>query len=226
MKSLYSRWFAPLSCTGLLIASLLLAGCRGQLSPNPPIHPNWNMDSQKRVEAQEENLFFKDRRGMRPLIEGTVARGWLRADSAWYAGKDQAGNYVKALPAVAQKAQRSEVMKRLGYQPGQAIKLDTALIARGQEQYNVFCTPCHGYNGDGKGIVTKYSNGLVPQNLHSEYVRKMAPGQIYEAMAKGVRSMPAFSSQLEVFDRWAIVAYVRALQLTRTKGVAKKGEGK
>ena len=226
MMSLFSRWFVPVSCAGLLCASLLLSGCRGQMSSNPPIHPNWNMDSQKRIDAQEENLFFQDARGMRPLVDGTVARGWMRGDSAWHECKKTDGSYVDAVPTIDKTAESTALMKRLGYSPGHTLKLDPALLARGQEQFNIYCTPCHGYSGDGKGIVTKYSNGLVPQNLHSDYVRKMAPGQIYEAMAKGVRTMPSFVSQIETLDRWAIVAYVRALQLTRLPGVAQKGERK
>ena len=226
MKQFLSFSPKPLSLFGAICFALLLGGCRGQLSPEPPIHLNPNMDHQKRFEAQEENLFFQDGRAMRPLIEGTVARGFLREESGWYKGQEN-GQDVKKLPSIAKDYPKSDAMKRLGYKAGDALKLDAALLARGQERYNIFCTPCHGYSGDGKGIVTKYSKALIPQNLQSQYVREMPVGQIYRSMANGVgANMPAFNSQVDVFDRWAIVAYVRALQLTRRNVLAKQGESK
>ncbi|MEM1010185.1 MAG: cytochrome c, partial [Myxococcota bacterium] len=211
------------ACFLVGIALLGLTGCRGQLFSQPPIHPNLNMDHQKKVEAQEESLFFRDRRGMRPLVKGVVARGWLRANRPWHEGRDSKGNYVRTLPSIPKTVPQTAIMDRLGIKPGTPLQLNKALLKRGRERFNIFCTACHGYNGNGQGLVTKYSQGLNPTNLHTAYVREMATGQIYEAIAKGVRSMPSYSPALETFDRWAVVAYVRALQLSRVQAVVQKG---
>lgn len=190
----------------LLGAALLvggpLTGCRGQLSQSPPIHPNPNMDNQKRYDPQEPSAFFRDHRSARPFVEGTVARPphavtgkdsrYLQADAHLYTGMVK-GEFVTTLP--------------------KQIKLTKALLARGQNRYNIYCTACHGANGDGKGVVTLYSSAIRPRNFHE--TRAMSVGQIYRAMAYGAGTMKPYRSQLTVEDRWAVVAYVRALQLSR-----------
>lgn len=206
---------------GLLALSLLacgLMGCRGQRSDKPPIHPNWNMDDQKRFDPQEDNnltvdkqkkrLLFPNRSAMRKPVKGTVAHTMpggpdrLRIDDHLYKGRNKDLSYVSTFP--------------------KQIKLTRKLLLLGQTKYNIYCTACHGYSGVGNGTVTRYKSGLNVQNLQSKYVRTMKVGQLYAAIyggrpAAGGWKMPPFRSQLSVKERWAVVAYVRALQLTRYK---------
>jgi len=181
----------------LISMSLFLIGCfRGTPSEETAIHLNPNMDDQERYDPQEKSTFFADGRTMRMPVEGTVARGELNEDDAVYLGKDARGNYVKTIP----------------------LNVKWELIERGQERYNIFCAPCHSLSGDGKSIVVK-KGFLPPPSFHEEKVRAFDDGYIYEVITNGVRNMPDYKKQIPVEDRWAIVAYVRALQRTQNATV-------
>ncbi len=169
----------------------VLAGCRGMESSEPPIHPNLNMDFQERFDAQEANPFFADDASMRPPPPGTVARGLLREDEAFFLGRTADGEYVGEIPAPVTRA----------------------LIERGQDRYNVYCTVCHGRAGFGQGVIMTGDYGYTPAtSYHIERLREAADGYIYDVITNGVRNMPGYAQQIPVSDRWAIVSYVRALQ--------------
>lgn len=179
----------------LVLAAILLigvigTGCfQGVPSRKPPIHLNPNMDKQPKYKAQEESSFFEDGATMRMPIEGTVARGELREDIVYYTGKDAAGKYVQRSP----------------------LPSTMTTLRRGQERFDIFCSPCHGRSGYGQGIVVK--RGLMPPPpFHDERMRKFPDGQIFDVISNGIRNMPAYRHQIPVEDRWAIVAYFRALQ--------------
>jgi mono/diheme cytochrome c family protein len=175
----------------LLLISMMLMSCRGQISEKPPIHPQQNMDFQDRFNAQEENPFFADNRAMRTPVEGTIARGNLKDNSALFEGVAENGNFVEEIP----------------------FELTRAFLYRGKERYDIFCTPCHGGTGNGQGIVMTGGYGYVPApTYHSERSRNLPDGEIYSAITNGIRNMPSYATQIPVEDRWAIVAYVRALQ--------------
>jgi mono/diheme cytochrome c family protein len=178
--------------TLLTIMMVSMSCLRGQPSEKPPIHLNPNMDDQNRYDPQEKSKFFADGRVMRVPEEGTVARGELREDDAYYRGTDTDGEFIPKIP----------------------IKVDQALMARGQERYNIYCAPCHSRAGDGKGIVPK-RGFLPPPSFHQDKIRDFADGYIYNVISNGVRNMPAYKKQIPVHDRWAIIAYVRALQRTQ-----------
>ncbi len=190
----------------LLVGALVLGGCRGMKSEDPPIHPNMNMDIQNRFDPQEANPLFADNAAMRKPPSGTVARGLLRADSRYFAGRTEEGEYVEQMP----------------------VPVNRALLERGQERYEIFCTVCHGAAGDGNGIImTGQSNvtgqgyGYTPApTYHSERLREVTDGYIYDVVANGVRNMPGYAQQIPVADRWAIVAYVRALQRSQNADAA------
>lgn len=198
MKRSTSFSFNLLLALGMSATLILFSGCRGDLSEKPPIHPNWNMDNQKRFDPQEPNSFFLDQRAMRPLVKGTVARGFLQANSHFYTGK-VGSSYAKVLP--------------------KQVKLNKELLKQGKEQYRIFCTPCHGANGDGKGAISLYAPAFKAANLHDERRQQLSVGEIFEIITKGSASklMPGFKSQISHKDRWAVISYVRALQLTRVK---------
>mgnify|MGYP000731255417 CR=1 FL=1 len=175
----------------LAIIAMLLVSCRGQPFNHQPIHPVMNMDQQRRFEAQEENPFYANNRAMRQPVDGTVARGKLKLNSAYYRGLNEDSSYVAENP----------------------MDLTKSFIYRGKDQYEVYCQVCHGKVGAGKGIIMEGDYNYVPApSYHTERLRDMPDGQIYSSIADGVRNMPSYATQISVRDRWAIVAYVRALQ--------------
>ncbi len=177
--------------TALMLIAVTLVSCRGQLSDKPPVHPQQNMYFQERFNAQQENPFFDDNRSMRPPVAGTVARGALRENIELYEGIDEDGDFVDEFP----------------------VDVTRDLLYRGQDRYDIFCTMCHGGTGDGQGIIMTGQYGYVPApSFHDARVRELPLGEIYSAIYNGVRTMPSYRSQIPVEDRWAIVAYVRALQ--------------
>ena len=174
----------------LLGIAIILGGCRGSLKEDPPIHINPNMDAMERFEAQEANPFFEDGRAMRPPVPGTVARGMLREDVAFHTGRNADGDYVQIMP----------------------VEYTVEFANRGRERYDIYCSVCHGVAGDGQGIVMTGGYGFVPIGFHNDRLRTIEDGYLYEVITQGVRSMPAYAQQIPIADRWAIVAYVRALQ--------------
>ena len=174
-----------------LAALVVLAGCRGMRSEDPPIHPNLNMDFQEKFEAQEANPFFADGAAMRTPVPGTVPRGLLREDTEFYLGRTENGAFVEEMPVPATRE----------------------LLIRGRERYDIYCSVCHGRSGDGQGIIMTGNYGYTPAtSYHNERVREAADGYLYDVITNGVRNMPGYAQQVPVADRWAIVAYVRALQ--------------
>ena len=176
-------------------ALVMLTGCRGMVSEKPPIHPNLNMDFQEKFDPQEANPYFADGRAMRTPVAGTVARGFLRADTRIYNGRGDGGEYLAVMP----------------------VPLTRELLVRGQERYNIFCAVCHGKAGDGKGIIMTGGYGYTPApSYHEPRLRRGgetgADGYLFDVITNGVRSMPGYAQQIPVADRWAIVAYIRALQ--------------
>jgi len=177
--------------TVFIVAGLFIVnGCfRGLPSDKPPIHLNPNMDKQPKYKAQEASAFFEDGSVMRLNIEGTVARGELREDLEFFTGKDSRGEFINRSP----------------------VKLDLELLKRGRERYDIFCSPCHSRVGDGRGMVVK--RGLMPPpSFHDERIVAYPDGQYFDVITNGIRNMPSYSYQIPVHDRWAIIAFMRALQ--------------
>lgn len=183
----------------LIGATLVLAGCQGQTSPEPQIVPIRNMHEVQRYDAQSRSTYFDDGRTMRPQVPNTVARE-MQVDPTISSGVGDDGQYVATIPEpIVQEAGGME-----------------ALLARGQDRYGIYCVPCHGGLGDGQGLVPRVSRvpAITPPTFHDDAIRQMPDGQLYATIANGIRNMPAYGAQIPVADRWAIVGYVRALQLT------------
>lgn len=162
-----------------LCLPLCLAGCRQDMHDQPRYKPLGRSD------------FFADGRASRPLVPGTVARGFLRDDTRLHTGKDAAG-FLAEFP----------------------VPVDLALVERGRERYDIYCSPCHGRTGDGNGMVVQ--RGLRrPPSFHIERLRQAKPGYFYDVMTNGFGLMPDYAVQIAPRDRWAIVAYVGALQLSQ-----------
>ena len=179
----------------VLTLSLFLFSCQGTISQKPPIHLVQNMDNQAKFQPQEPNPFFNDGRSMRPHVAGTVARGALYEDAHLYKGMNE-GKLATTLP----------------------MELNGELLARGRERYDIYCSMCHGRAGFGDGIVIR--RGMIPPpSFHEERLRNVSVGHLYNVVTDGVRNMAAYKSRIAVNDRWAIAAYVRALQLSRVANI-------
>lgn len=161
--------------------------------PRIPLVPD--MANQPKFKAQSLNPFFADRRAMRPRIAGTVARGEWYANPIVHDGT-LAGEWALTIPET----------------------VNEEFIQRGQKTYTIYCAPCHGFKGNGEGSVAKRAGQLregtwtPPTSLHGATVKQQPPGQIFYAITHGIRVMPAHGPQIVPYDRWAIVAYVQALQ--------------
>jgi len=168
------------------------------------LHLVWDMDFTPSYKTQSDNPLFEDQRAMRKPPVGTVAQGHLNADDHLHLGKNAEGNWATTLPA--------------------GMQADEATMALGKAQFGIYCTPCHGFAGEGNGMVHKKASALgqgwvPPTNLHEERVRNLAAGDMYNTITRGIRNMPAYGSQMDDQERWAVVLYVRALQKSRTVGV-------
>jgi mono/diheme cytochrome c family protein len=153
------------------------------------------MHDNPRYEPLEASTFFSDGRSQRPLVANTVARGHLREDEHLYAGKVN-GQLATIFP----------------------VEVTEEVMLRGQERYNVFCSPCHGRTGVGDGMVVR-RGFRGPVSFHDPRLRQAPPGYLFDVMTNGFGLMPDYASQVPVTDRWAIAAYVKALQLSRNATV-------
>jgi mono/diheme cytochrome c family protein len=188
-------WTAAVAVVLSWIPLALIARARVVTSPRPRIHIIPDMDNQQRFKAQQANPMFADGRAMRPPVEGAVARDGLAADDALYRGR-QGDGWVERSP----------------------VQVSMSLLERGRDRYDVFCAPCHGLAGLGDGIVAKRAEALQegtwtpPSSFHTDLVRGRPDGHLFNTITNGIRNMPAYGPQIPVHDRWAVVAYVRALQ--------------
>jgi mono/diheme cytochrome c family protein len=184
-----------------------LVGCRGQASQDSPIVGIRGMYDQPRYDMQAKSDFFADKRTMRLPVANTVARE-AELDPELSTGRlvDDTG-YVLAIPKLA--------LDRAGAAPGANEEAKrTALLARGQERFNIYCAPCHDMTGSGHGMVVKH--GMIPPpTFHQDRIRHMPDGQLFATISNGIRNMPAYGINVPVEDRWAIVSYVRALQVSQ-----------
>jgi hypothetical protein len=177
-------------CILFLIIAISFNGCyRGSPSENPPVHLEQNMYNQPKYNPQSESHFFDDSSTMRTPVAGTVARGNYDNDDAYYHGVDSAGNQIAKNPT----------------------PVNMTLLKRGQERFNIYCSACHSRVGDGQGIMIQRGY-IPPPSFHSDRLRQVPDGYIFDVITNGVRNMPTYRFQVPVVDRWAIVAYVRAIQ--------------
>ncbi len=170
--------------------ALLAVGCfRGMPTDNPPIKIIRDMDNQPKYKPQSASAFFPDSATMRTPVSGTVAQGQLREDSAFYGGRDDNGQFLQMAP----------------------VHITPRLLERGRERFDIYCSPCHSRLGDGKGIIVERGY-TPPPTFHSDRLRQIADGYIFDVITHGVRTMPSYADQVRPEDRWAIVIYLRALQ--------------
>jgi mono/diheme cytochrome c family protein len=211
---------APVAALAALLLLGALSACRGETSPDSPIALERNMYDQERYNPESYTERYSDHRTMRSPVEGTVARDHYEDDPEIATGLvANKSAYVMTIP-------QALVQRQGGL---------TALLNRGQERFGIYCAPCHGLTGDGKGmIVCKRdkadapceSRGFPPLPSYQDArIRNMPDGQLFATITHGVRTMPAYGPQIPNADRWAIVAYVRALEMSQmAQGEAKPQE--
>ena len=165
--------------SSVFFLGLAAAGCRQDMHNQPKAIP------------LRESMFFKNASSARPLVEGTVPRGTLQDDAAFFTGK----NGLVVLDALP-------------------IPLTAELLDRGEQRFNIYCTPCHGLAGQGNGMIVRRGY-RQPPSFHIDRLRTAPLGHFYDVMTNGFGAMPDYRAQIAPRDRWAIAAYVRALQLSQ-----------
>jgi len=150
-----------------------------------------DMHDQPRYKPLAQSDFFADLRSARPPVEGAVARGQLHEDTYFYTGKigNSPGDYMP-FPVTAE------------------------VLARGRERFDIYCSPCHSRLGDGNGMIVQ-RGFRTPPSYHTERLRKAPLGYFFDVMTNGFGAMPEYASQIPPADRWAIISYIRALQLSQ-----------
>ena len=189
-----------------VIAAVSILGFRGSTSTKPPLEVFPDMDRQARYKPQAENEFFADGRNDRPIPAGTVARGNYfnqvevfsedfedehLGDTVFHDGKNVDGSFVQTLP----------------------LEATFELIEQGREKYAIFCTACHGAAGDGNGVTKPY--GVLAASYHDDRLRGEPDGYIYDVIMNGKGLMYPLNDRISPEEAWAIVLYVRALQLSQ-----------
>jgi mono/diheme cytochrome c family protein len=149
-----------------------------------------DMHDQPKYVPLRPSTFFSDARSARPLVEGTVARGQLHDDELMYTGKVK-GEDATLFP----------------------MAVNATVMARGQQRFNIYCSPCHGRTGLGDGMVVRRGYRRPP-SLHQDRLRNAPVGHFFDVMTNGFGAMPDYAAQIKAEDRWAIAAYIRALQLS------------
>ena len=200
------KWLV-ITLSGLVVLALLpfalIAKARVTRSPHTQWHVFLDMDFQPKYGAQQANPLFVDGRAMRPPVPGTIARGELHENTWLYRGVVD-GKWATEFP----------------------MQITHSVLERGRERFGIYCAPCHGLAGYGDGIVAKRAERLEegtwvpPSSYHTDLVRSRPVGHIFNTVTNGIRNMPGYGSQVDVPDRWAIVAYVRALQLSQHSDIA------
>jgi mono/diheme cytochrome c family protein len=195
--------------SGCLLTLFALTSCSQKMANQPKFIP------------LRQNTFYADGLSSRPLVEGTVPRGYLRADTDYFTGK-------YSVPP-------SQPLHSNGKGPFKNVPTTTKdvedfpfvisheILNRGQERFDIFCAPCHGRLGDGEGMVSR-RGFRHPPSYHTEQLRKAPVGHFYDVITNGFGAMQDYATQIAPEDRWAIVAYIRALQLSQNATLAEVPE--
>jgi mono/diheme cytochrome c family protein len=194
----------------LLLAAhctLLTVGCRRDMQDQPKMKP------------YRATSFYKDGLSSRQPVAGTVARGLLNADSEYFTGK-KAGRtaQVSTQPVASPQPNATGLPQGAAAFPDDVevfpIPVTHDLVVRGKERFEIFCTACHGMTGNGDGMVVRRGFRRAA-SFNDDRLRQAPVGHFFDAMTNGWGAMPSYAHQIPVKDRWAIIAYIRALQLSQ-----------
>ena len=190
----------------LLIGLIMTGGCRRDMQDQPKMKP------------LRGTSFFGDGLSSRQPIEGTVARGFLRSETAYYTGKKSGTPTASPTPGTAQpgSTQANTYPDDVNAFPFPVTK---EIVLRGEERYNIFCSVCHGLTGNGDGMIVRRGFRRAA-SFNDDRLRQAPVGHFFDAMTNGWGAMPSYASQIAVQDRWAIIAYIRALQVSQQNTAA------
>ncbi|QYY36096.1 cytochrome c [Ruficoccus sp. ZRK36] len=204
------RYFIAIWIFGV-VAVVSILGFRGAKSTRQPIYVFPDMDWQAKYLPQGENKFFADGRNDRPVVPGTVGRGYgsqmkevfsadyvdpVSLNPPMYSGKDADGEWVRGFP----------------------VEVTDEFMQLGQQKFTIFCAVCHGAAGDGNGVTKQFGMAATP-TYHDARIRGMAEGEIFNTITHGKNLMGAYGMKLRPEERWAVIAYVRALQLAQQTSI-------
>ncbi len=230
-----------------IIPVLIVMKMRVTNSPSPRFHVFYDMDFSPAKDAQQHSTLFADGRAMRPDVPGTVAQGELGQDLDFLTGIDigalakvdapRAELLVRAhanplpdeeaKPAVEATQQPPSVMDTTPWLKENPLAISAQMLQRGQQYFGIYCSVCHGINGGGNGLVNRRAQKILadtwipPSVLYAEnlYADKYPDGKLFNTISNGIRKMPGYAGQIRAKDRWAIVAYVRALQQSQNASI-------
>jgi len=191
------------------IPTVVIARIRSVHSSKPRVHVFMDMDSQPKLKPQQVSPMFADGLAQRPPVANTIARGELPADTNYFTGK-------KADSGQAQPAATTNPSDQ--WLSDFPFPLTDEVMHRGRQRFEIYCAPCHGFDGGGNGMVAVRAAALqeaawvAPVSFHSDQVRQRPLGHLFNTISEGIATMPSYAAQIAVEDRWAIVAYIRALQ--------------
>ncbi|RYD72993.1 MAG: cytochrome c [Verrucomicrobiaceae bacterium] len=198
------------------IGVIALAGFRGEKMTHPPLEILPDMDHQPRYNPQAPSEFFADHRASRQPVAGTVPMGYTIPNSYWQIGADD----QSALSSFAKHPDYYNTGK-LGdvYGDGIPVEVTERLMQRGQERFDINCAICHDQAGTGNGIIKSYGLTTIA-SLQDDRLRTSPDGYLFSVVTNGKNTMGAYGPQISIEDRWAIVAYLRALQKSQGVKVA------
>ena len=191
------------------LAVFLIAGKRGDLSRNRPIQIFPDMKRQLKLRPQTANGFFASGLSSQLSPEGAVAQ----SQPLVVAGRE-VFPYQREDPVIS-----GRIAGTTNFIENNPYPVTSALLARGQQRFNIYCSPCHGQTGDGNGITKKIGAMQIVANLHDKAIAVQPDGMIFNTVSYGKNNMQGYAPQIPVEDRWAIIAYLRALQLARLGSV-------
>ncbi|GAA5510870.1 quinol:electron acceptor oxidoreductase subunit ActD [Novipirellula caenicola] len=224
-----------------IIPALIVAKMRVTTSSQPRFHIFPDMDFSPARDAQQTTTLFADNRAMRPDVPGTVARGQMDADLNFLTGIDMdkfaqvdsdraeqlVRTYLTPLAAEGEEptagaaaSNEKSVMETTPWLEQNPLEISDAVVRQGQQQFNIYCSVCHGMDGRGNGLVNQRAQKIMaatwvpPSSLHQDvlYADQYPDGKLFNTISNGIRKMPGYAGQIKAKDRWAIVTYVRALQ--------------
>ncbi len=191
----------------IVVAVIAIAGKRGSFSSRPPIEVFPDMDRQLKLRPQQPNGFFANGLSSQLPVEGTIAR---TKPIQTIAGP--------VFPFEDAPVNTGRITGTTNFVETNPLAVTATLLHRGQERFTIYCAPCHGAQADGNGVTKKLGMAVVA-NLHDKRIVEMPDGEIFNTVTHGKNLMQSYAAQVPVEDRWAIIAYVRALQLSRLGAV-------
>lgn len=203
------KWKSRAFCLALSAFCLLSVGCR------------YDMQDQPRYKAYKESDFFADKRASRDLPDGTVARGKLKDNKAFYTGKVDNPNLNAPVQTTTDASGNTLVSSFPNDIDEFPVPVTKELVDRGQERFNIYCIVCHGPTGNGDGMIVR--RGFPkPPTYHDDRLRNAPVGHFFDVISNGWGKMNSYAAQVQPADRWAIIAYIRTLQVSQNPEMVQK----